>query len=203
MSTYFQNPNPTPGSGNSFADVEIHLPTPICFIAVASGPPNGHLYFHTMPLSKIAGVGEIPVNGNEAWIPLEGLPRSYPVIKLKTPLRTFFLTGDCDAGGPPDFMLIFSDDFELLPLQSGNDIASNGVNTGQVSVTNAATKIDAKNHDRVGILIVNHGTTDVFIGKSSAVTTAIGVLLPGVKGAALSIPTTSDVRASRRARRRQ
>ncbi len=70
--------------------------------------------------------------------------------------------------------------------------ASSGA-TGQVSVANTATQIVAARATRREVLIVQGGTTDVYIGYSSGVTTATGVLLPGSAGAALTLKTTSAV----------
>lgn len=192
MSIFHINPNPTPGAGKAFADVEVHLISPVRFIALVSGPPNGHLYYHKSPLSKVPTAGEIPVTGTESWIPLAGVPRSFPVIKLAYPVQSFFMSGDGDTVDAPDFMLLCTDEFELVP-QLMSQIAYDDLNFGQVTVQNVATRIDAPNPNRVGIMVINHGTTDVFIGKSSAVTVNNGALLPGVKGAAMTIPTTSDI----------
>jgi hypothetical protein len=80
---------------------------------------------------------------------------------------------------------------------SGGTTAAGAIATAQVSVANLATLIAAARTGppgtgRVAITIENSGTTDVFIGLSN-VTTGTGILLPGVKGAALTIPTTAAV----------
>lgn len=64
--------------------------------------------------------------------------------------------------------------------------------TNQVSVTNAATAIVAARAGRRAVMIINHGTTAVYIGGAS-VTTANGLFLTGTAGAAVSIPTTAAV----------
>lgn len=69
--------------------------------------------------------------------------------------------------------------------------------TAQVSVGVAATLIAAARTGptgtgRIAITIENIGTTDVFIGNAN-VTIATGMLLPGIKGGNLTIPTTAAV----------
>lgn len=64
--------------------------------------------------------------------------------------------------------------------------------SAQVSVTTTAGTVVAARAGRRSLLIVNHGTTDVFLGPAT-VTVANGILLPGVKGASISIPTTALV----------
>lgn len=60
--------------------------------------------------------------------------------------------------------------------------------TNQVSVDNTAggTQIVAARAGRQSVVIINHGTTDVYVG-ATGLTTSTGALLPGVKGAALTI----------------
>lgn len=65
--------------------------------------------------------------------------------------------------------------------------------TGQVSVAATATLIVNKNRGRKSVLITNLGTVDIYLGDSASVTTATGQLLPGTKGASISIPATSTV----------
>jgi hypothetical protein len=72
--------------------------------------------------------------------------------------------------------------------------AANGA-TGQVSVTSTATLVAASRTTRRSIKVTNTGTTDVYIGFTSGVTTSTGDLLVGAKGAFISIPTTSAVYA--------
>ena len=64
--------------------------------------------------------------------------------------------------------------------------------TNQVSIAATSTLIAAANTKRRALLIVNHGTTDVYIG-SATVTTSDGILLTGTKGASLSIPGTMAI----------
>jgi hypothetical protein len=66
-------------------------------------------------------------------------------------------------------------------------------NTGQVAVTGTATLIVAANASRSGIQIENLGTTDVWIGENSSVTTSTGHLLVGTKGASVSFSTTGAI----------
>lgn len=66
--------------------------------------------------------------------------------------------------------------------------------TGQVTVqSTSATEIVTQNTGRKAVLVTNLGAVDVYIGDSSAVTTSTGQLLPGTKGASISIPTTGTV----------
>lgn len=67
------------------------------------------------------------------------------------------------------------------------------LNTNQVLITNAATKVVAANSARKKIILVNHGTTSVFIGENSSVTDATGVLLAGVVGQTLYLDTTAAI----------
>jgi hypothetical protein len=65
------------------------------------------------------------------------------------------------------------------------------VQTGQVSVTGAATPIVTQYSSRSGITIVNTGATTVYIGENSSVTTATGY--PLVSGASVSFSTTGAI----------
>lgn len=65
--------------------------------------------------------------------------------------------------------------------------------TGQVSIASTATQIVAARSPRRSVLVINHGTTDVYIGFTSGVTTATGILLTGTKGASLSIPSNTTI----------
>lgn len=71
--------------------------------------------------------------------------------------------------------------------QGGSSIA-----TGQITVASTATLISAQRTDRKGIVVINNGTSDVFVG-SSGVTTSNGLLLLGVKGASIVMETTAAV----------
>jgi hypothetical protein len=64
--------------------------------------------------------------------------------------------------------------------------------TAQVSVGSTATKIYTGQSGVDEVTIANLGTTDVFIGKSG-VTTSTGFLLPGTKGASLTLCSTVDI----------
>lgn len=67
---------------------------------------------------------------------------------------------------------------------------------GQVTVDTTATgtQIKAANAKRRSITLVNHGTVDTFIGFDTSVSTSAGILLVGVKGAALRLFTTAQIR---------
>jgi hypothetical protein len=63
--------------------------------------------------------------------------------------------------------------------------SNNSVN--QVTVGTSATQIVAARTGRLSVQVVNHGTTDVFLGTSNGVTTGNGILLPGTKGASVTL----------------
>ena len=65
--------------------------------------------------------------------------------------------------------------------------------TGQVSVGNTATLILPARKQRRSLLIVQHGTNAVYIGKDENVTSTTGVLLVGTAGVGLSIPSTGEI----------
>lgn len=68
-------------------------------------------------------------------------------------------------------------------------------NTGQYTASaTAPVALIAANQSRTGLLIVNIGTVDVYLGQVG-VTTATGHLLPGTKGSSVSIPTRDAVYA--------
>ncbi|MCI0549650.1 MAG: hypothetical protein L0287_01710 [Anaerolineae bacterium] len=69
-------------------------------------------------------------------------------------------------------------------------IGNNSIATGQVSVGTGATLIAAVRSNRRGILVVQHGTTAVYLGASN-VATSTGVLLTGTAGTSIFIPTTA------------
>lgn len=69
---------------------------------------------------------------------------------------------------------------------------SGTIATAQVSVGTASTQIVAARAGRGSVKITNLGTTDVFIGVSG-VTSTTGDLLPGTKGASITIPTNAAV----------
>jgi hypothetical protein len=59
--------------------------------------------------------------------------------------------------------------------------------TNQVSINSGGVLIVAARTGRRGVLVVNHGTIDVFLGAAS-VTTSSGVKLKGSDGASIYIP---------------
>jgi hypothetical protein len=63
----------------------------------------------------------------------------------------------------------------------------NNMATSQVTVTGTAAVLAGLNPGRVGVLVTNLGTTDVWVGGPN-VTPSTGSLLPGVYGASLSLP---------------
>lgn len=65
--------------------------------------------------------------------------------------------------------------------------------TGQISVGTSATLILPARRQRRSLLIVQHGSNAVYIGKDENVTSTTGVLLTGTAGVGLSIPTTGEV----------
>lgn len=69
---------------------------------------------------------------------------------------------------------------------------SGTIATAQVSVATTSTQVVAARTNRGSVKITNLGTTDVFIGVTG-VTTTTGDLLPGTKGASITIPTNAAV----------
>lgn len=67
--------------------------------------------------------------------------------------------------------------------------------TNQVSVAATATLVVAARAGRDSVTVENHGTTDVYVGSSSGVTTSTGILLPGTKGAAITLSYSGAVYA--------
>ena len=65
--------------------------------------------------------------------------------------------------------------------------------TGQISVGTSATLILPARRQRRSLLIVQHGSNAVYIGKDANVTSTTGVLLAGTAGVGLSIPTTGEI----------
>ena len=65
--------------------------------------------------------------------------------------------------------------------------------TGQISVGTSATLILPARRQRRSLLIVQHGSNAVYIGKDENVTSTTGVLLTGTAGVGLSIPTTGEI----------
>lgn len=68
-------------------------------------------------------------------------------------------------------------------------VGSANFTPAQVSVTTSATLIVAARAGRTLVTVENTTTTDIYIGGAS-VTTSTGHLLPGTKGASLTIPYT-------------
>jgi len=66
--------------------------------------------------------------------------------------------------------------------------------TSQVSVTGSVALIYTPQASSIGVMITNLGSTDVWIG-GSGVTPSTGQLLPGVRGAAISLPTIAPIYA--------
>ena len=79
-----------------------------------------------------------------------------------------------------------------MDVSVANYPGADNIATNQVSITSAATAIVAARSTRRSVLIINHGTTDVYIG-GAAVTTSTGILLAGTEGAAIGIGTTAAV----------
>jgi hypothetical protein len=65
--------------------------------------------------------------------------------------------------------------------------------TGQISVGATATLIRVANAKRTSIVVVNHGSTNVFIAFTNGVTTVGGVMLVGIPGSSLTFQTRTDV----------
>lgn len=64
--------------------------------------------------------------------------------------------------------------------------------TAQVSVTTGNVSVVAARAGRASVTIINLGTVDVWLG-ATGVTTSTGILLLGVKGASVTIPTSAAV----------
>lgn len=80
-----------------------------------------------------------------------------------------------------------ANDVDVATITGTGSIANN-----QVSVTTTSGAVVAARSGRRSLLIVNHGTTDVYLGTGT-VTTSNGILLTGTKGASISIPTAAAV----------
>jgi hypothetical protein len=63
-----------------------------------------------------------------------------------------------------------------------------------VGTTAGGTLLAAARPGRVAVTIINEGTADVRLGNAG-VTTSIGALLTGLKGASVTIPTSDAVYA--------
>lgn len=235
MKTFIINANPKPKSGLAFADNEVHLPSPVRFLALLSSPSaDSHIYIHLMPLSKTASASPLTTTGSDAWIPLQGGTRNFPAIRFDRPIDKFYISGDGGASASaPDFMLLCSDDLDLeigfgtgasvanpLPISgtvsvsnfpatqpvSGTVAVSNFPATqetveqgaangavGQITVAATTTVVVAARATRRAVIVTQMATgTDVFLAIGTAATTG-GDLLPGVKGASITIPTNAAV----------
>jgi hypothetical protein len=64
---------------------------------------------------------------------------------------------------------------------------------GQIAVATTATLVRAANVNRTAIVVVNHGSINVFVGFTNGVTTVNGVLLVGVPGSSLTFQTRADI----------
>lgn len=87
-------------------------------------------------------------------------------------------------------------DGTLVNLGANNDVTLPGTSTlatNQVSVTTSATLIVAARSGRRAVTVVQHGTTAVYLGASSGVTTSTGVLLIGTAGSAVELCHAGDV----------
>ena len=60
-------------------------------------------------------------------------------------------------------------------------------NITQVSVGTSATQILPERGGRRAVTLINHGTTDVYIGTTNTVTSSNGALLTGTEGASIRI----------------
>lgn len=58
----------------------------------------------------------------------------------------------------------------------------------QVTVTGTATIVANPRGNRVAVTVENHGTTAMYCGGVSTITTGTGFRLPGVDGASLTLP---------------
>lgn len=72
------------------------------------------------------------------------------------------------------------------------DVGSSNWGVSRASVANTATQLIASRAGRQAIVVVNLGTTPVYLG-GSGVTTSNGTLLPGVAGATRSIPFSGAI----------
>ena len=71
-------------------------------------------------------------------------------------------------------------------------VGNDQLNHNQVTVGTESTLIVSARANRRGVLIVQHGTNNVFLGNNG-VTTGDGVLLAGTAGTSIFIPTTAAV----------
>lgn len=75
----------------------------------------------------------------------------------------------------------------------GATLAVNQISVAATSTLIAAARTGNAGTGRVSITVTNTGTTAVYIGPTTGVTTTTGTLLPGILGASLTLNTTSAV----------
>ncbi len=80
----------------------------------------------------------------------------------------------------------------VVRLRAGQSMGSSNLATSQVTANSTATQLAAARPTRGAITVQNLGTTPVYVGPAG-VTAANGLLLPGVVGATVTIPTTAAV----------
>lgn len=101
---------------------------------------------------------------------------------------------------PPSFIVddnrqqvgIASNPMHTTGTSSGPAPGSTGIETGQVTLGTTLTQIVPARAGRVSLVVVAGGTVDAFVGGAD-LTTSNGVLLPGVRGAALTLDTQAAV----------
>lgn len=71
--------------------------------------------------------------------------------------------------------------------------ANNFATSQATAATTASTPLAAARAGRVAVTITNLGTVDIWLGATTGVTTTTGTLLPGTKGASVTIPTNAAV----------
>lgn len=89
-----------------------------------------------------------------------------------------------------------STDGTLVNLGANNDVTITGTGTlatNQVSVTTTATQIVASRSGRRSVTVIQHGSTAVYLGPTSGVTTSNGILLIGTAGAAVTFEYSGAV----------
>jgi hypothetical protein len=79
-----------------------------------------------------------------------------------------------------------------LPTGASTNAGSSNFATAQVSVTTGNTTIATLRAGRFAITVINTGTNQVFLGVTG-VSITTGVVLPGVVGASVTIPTSAAV----------
>jgi len=85
---------------------------------------------------------------------------------------------------------ISTDDRSHGHVQRFSRIGATSLTTGQAAPTNSAANIVAARDTRQRLVLVNHGSVDVFVGPAT-VTTANGLKIP--PGASLTLYTTVAV----------